>query len=336
MLETLSLSPSSKNTMPSFQIKAPEFGNIDMHPQAMENAVGSIAYLLSLNTPHINLIINCFLAAPRPSPKHTLHAQPFSHRWTHVLSTDGSDSPLSLLENMLRHTICETWNNDQSLPYTPLSLRKDIPLQRDLDGAVFRLTNTTNMPVEGNDYATAQEAYRRRMENVRRALDAARRCDGDYTALQNAISQITPGSSHGDWATFFAVLSDALRTAPSYSTADELVSAITDLQASVARIFDTRTPVEEAHAEVPLLYLRLAYVIAAAGVRGEQLAYRGSPFACLAAYFDDVVVEKVRRRADGAAGGVGYKGCLEGRTTDWEGVYSGIRASRATGMARGL
>ncbi|KAK6337924.1 hypothetical protein TWF696_001400 [Orbilia brochopaga] len=337
MLELQETSTVHSNLRKIDALLETQVGNTNMHPQVMENALGSVAYLASLNTPHINLIINCFLATARSHNN--------AKRWPDA-------TPLHTLEHMLKSDICEAWNNALSLPYTPLSLRKDIPLQKELDGAVFRLSHTpspTSITADGSsNYLAAQEAYRRRMENVRRAMDVARRCDGDYSGLQNTLSQLTPGNTHGDWQTFFAVLADEIQsctTTDDNDDNDEMASWMAELQACVARIFDPLTAVEEAHAEVPLLYLRLAYVTAVYGGGMEgRLEYRGSPYVVLKAYFEDVIVGKLRVRCgasqrrgsrDTSAYASGRKGCLG--TTDWEGVYSGISSrTRATGMARAL
>ncbi|KAF3904704.1 hypothetical protein ABW21_db0209648 [Orbilia brochopaga] len=298
-----------------YAILKEQVGN--MHPQAMENALGSIAYLLSLNTPHINLIINYFLALPR-------QAHTYQPRYT-------SAPPLSILENMLKSSISNAWNNTFGLPYTPLSLRKDIPLQKDLDGAIFHLSNTTST----NEYASAQDAYRRRMDNVRRALAVARRCDGEYMDAQNLLVRLTPGNTHGDWRTFFAILESFRYT----SDSDEMAAWIDEVQATVARICDPHTALEDAHAEIPVLYVKMAYMVAVYPVLETQMVYQGSPYLELKAYFDDVIVKKLKANCGGAQKQAGFMGingpCLRRPTTDWEDVYRGI-SSRTAVMARGL
>ncbi|EWC44948.1 hypothetical protein DRE_01007 [Drechslerella stenobrocha 248] len=339
--------------MPSIKafLKADEFQT--MHPQAMESTISSMEHLLSLDTPFINLIISCFI-----NTRHPRNSPPVPQRWTTLASqTSASSSPLNLLEGMLTHCIAEAWGNPHALPYAPLSLRKDIPLQKDLDSAVYSLERPATP-----GYQTAQEAYKRRMESVRRALDAARRCDADYRGVQAVVEQLATA----DWERWCLALATTLWSSADYPAAamgaiDAVVAACMHDVRSWAGAVDSKScssnssssSMEEMHAGVPVLYARIAYRLVCGGVAVdcEKLRYPGSPFAVLGDYFEDVVVGKMEGYYYGATAAVsatrretegrredegGYLAVLAARsrqTTDWDSVYRGLRVEKATGMA---
>ncbi|KAF3922985.1 hypothetical protein ABW20_dc0103022 [Dactylellina cionopaga] len=121
----------------------------------MENIISSIRYLLSLNTPSISLVVECFIGTRHPE------------RTVQVLhdfaDTREFSTPLKLLETMLKYCISEAWSNAEGLPYTLLALRKDIPFQKE-------------------------------QRNVHRAMDIAMRCDRDYSELQSTYERVTAGN----------------------------------------------------------------------------------------------------------------------------------------------
>ncbi|KAK6339784.1 hypothetical protein TWF718_009178 [Orbilia javanica] len=142
---------------PVFQLE--EFSGL--HPQVMENILGSLRYLLSLNTPPITLIVRSFLRAQYTSQNHPQALR----QWA---TTQASPAPLALLEKMLKYCISEAWGNTDDAPYTSLALRKDIPLNSN-------------------------------QQSVHRALDMARRCDTDYSELQTAFGKIRTTMGNGSW-----------------------------------------------------------------------------------------------------------------------------------------
>ncbi|KAK6513757.1 hypothetical protein TWF506_008193 [Arthrobotrys conoides] len=142
---------------PIFQLE--EFSGL--HPQVMENILGSLRYLLSLNAPPITLIVTSFIRAQYTSQNHT----PAIRQW---IATQAIPTPLALLEKMLKYCISEAWGNADDAPFTSLALRKDIPLHPN-------------------------------QQSVHRALDIARRCDTDYSELQSAFGKIRITMGNGGW-----------------------------------------------------------------------------------------------------------------------------------------
>ncbi|KAF3176448.1 hypothetical protein TWF225_003759 [Orbilia oligospora] len=281
---------------PIFQLE--EFSGL--HPQAMENILGSLRYLLSLNTPSITLIVTTFIRAQYTSQNHTLAIR----QW---IATQAIPTPLALLEKMLKYCISEAWRNTDDAPYTSLALRKDIPLNLN-------------------------------QQSVHRALDMARRCDTDYSALQSAFGKVRTTMGNGGWNKWV----DSARSVGSIRESD--LEIMNDL---AGRIFDENDSVE-----IPVLYIRIAYLLASNGGAASYagLKYTGSPYAILAEYFDSVISRKLEvfygtttqsRATPGPWMEQHEKdkrmiSILASRQTDWDAIYRTLQTSTVRGMARGI
>ncbi|RVD88785.1 uncharacterized protein DFL_002959 [Arthrobotrys flagrans] len=266
----------------------------------MENILGSLRYLLSLNTPPITLIVTSFIRAQYTSPNLTQAIR----QW---VATQAIPTPLALLEKMLKYCISEAWGNSDDAPYTSLALRKDIPPSLN-------------------------------QQSVHRALDMARRCDADYSELQSAFGKVRTTMGNGGWNKWVG----GVRAVGSVRDVD--VEVIDDL---AGRMF-----VEKDLVEVPVLYIRIGYILASRGVSVSSagLKYTGSPYAILAEYFDNVISRKLEvfygtttqaRTTVGSWKEQHEKdeemiSILAGRQTDWDAVYRTLQTSTARGMASGI
>ncbi|KAK6523547.1 hypothetical protein TWF281_001528 [Arthrobotrys megalospora] len=270
-----------------------------LHPQVMENILGSLRYLLSLNTPSITLIVNSFIRAHYTSPNHTQ----IIRQW---IATQAISTPLALLERMLKYCISEAWANEDAAPYTSLALRKDIPLQLN-------------------------------QQSVHRALDMARRCDTDYSELQGAFEKVRETVRNGGWNKWVAgvraagsirdgdieVISDlagrmfidmdsieipALYIRIVYILASNGVSTSPGIRyagspyAILAGYFDNSVS-----RKLEVFYGTTAQARAATSVRKEQY-------------------EKDKKMIS----------ILASRQTDWDAVYKTLQSSTVSGMASGM
>ncbi|KAK6498978.1 hypothetical protein TWF481_011549 [Arthrobotrys musiformis] len=278
---------------PIFQLE--EFSGL--HPQAMENIFGSLRYLLSLNAPPITLIVTSFIRAQYTSPN---HAQTI-RQW---IATQTNQTPLALLEKMLKYCISEAWGNSDDAPYTSLALRKDIPL--DLD-----------------------------QKSVHRALDIARRCDTDYSELQSAFAKFRATVGNGGWNK----LVGGVRNAGSVRDSD--VEAISDLAGRMCgendsielpilyiRIAYTLVSSGVAASSVGLKYAESPYTILEEyfnNVISRKLdAFYGTTTQARA------VVGNWREQHEKDKKMISI---LAGRQTDWDAIYKTLQASTARGMA---
>ncbi|KAK6352287.1 hypothetical protein TWF730_009117 [Orbilia blumenaviensis] len=271
-----------------------------LHPQVMENILGSLRYLLSLNTPPITLVVTSFVRAHYTSSD---HAQTL-RQW---IATQAIPTPLALLDNMLKYCISEAWGNLDGAPYTSLALRKDIPLHLN-------------------------------QQSVHRALDMARRCDTDYSELQNVFEKVRTMMGNGGWDRWVS----GIRGTGMVRDGD--VEALNDL---AGRMF-----VEKDAIEIPILYVRMSYLLASNGVTTSSAGsrYAGSPYAVLAAYFDNVISKKLETfygtttQAKTIASGRKEQyekdkkmiSILANRQTDWDAVYRTLQSSTVRGMAGGM
>lgn len=208
---------------------------------------------------------------------------------------------------MLKYCISEAWGNKDAAPYTSLALRKDIPLELNHQG-------------------------------VHRALDMARRCDGEYSELQSTFEKIRAMTANGEWNKWIA----GLRS----------VGSIRDSDIEVLNNLMGRMFLEKDSIAIPVLFVRIIYILASNGVSSSSsgLRYTGSPYAILAGYFENVISRKLevyfgtttQARTAVSVRREQYEkdkkmiSILANRQTDWDAVYKTLQTSTARGMAGGI
>ncbi|EPS45131.1 hypothetical protein H072_904 [Dactylellina haptotyla CBS 200.50] len=281
---------TKKPTNPLFQLKELQ----SLHPEAMENLTASIKYLLSLNTPSISILVNSFT-----NSRHTDRKIQLLEDW---IDSHQRPNPLDLLERMLKYCISEAWANQECLPYAPLSLRRDIPLQGEL-------------------------------QNVHRALDIARRCDPDYSELHSTYDQVAQSVQNGAWSRWLGSLSGVLAeedledirsslrgicAGQMYSEIPSLYIRITYLLASSGVLLSV--PVARYGNST---YAVLDYYFDNIIIRKLETIY-GSPVREVFQAKGKDCSETDRKLIS----------ILASQQTDWDAIYKNLKASTVTGMAQ--
>lgn len=254
---------------------------------------------------------------------------------------NDSLSPIALLEKMLRYCISEAWENPRGLPYTPHSLRRDVPLQRGLEEASERLERS---PVTDLSYRKIEKIYRSNLENVHRALDTARRSDPDYVDLDATLERIRPDFNIDDWNEWLAVLQEHLYSTTSFSSA-EIGSVLDNVRSHISSSWNSSPKVEENYGDILSMHLHILYALSSNGINpdSENLRYPDSPHQILSSYFEGVVSDKLAsffkadaprtsrsRSLEVADNEKAFLHILATSQTDWDSVYRSLRPLRTS------
>ncbi|KAK6531879.1 hypothetical protein TWF694_003044 [Orbilia ellipsospora] len=268
---------------------------LNLHPDAMDNLIASIQYLLSLNSPSISLLVNCFI-----SSRHNERKIKALQQWLH---SQKQPSTISLLESILKYCISDAWSNNEALPYAPLSLRGDIPPQSE-------------------------------SHNFHRALDIARRCDPDYSELRSTYDQLATSVDNGEWGRWLDGLIGTLADHDLQDIQASLMKIYNEREyADIPMVYIRITYLLAANgvtASMPTLQYHSESTVMVLDGYFDRIIARKLEM-CYGSQFKHIEQAKSRPYSETDRKLISI---LASRQTDWDAVYRNLKMSTVTGMAQ--